>query len=160
MNMARAGAKVWMDPYYWERRHPYYQERRVPYWPGTRAPLNCLARQGGFVPSNFPNSKSFGLLLTARHLAELWTRDYRTSDRFATALTSSCRASSGVCGHDGRPARGGPTDHTLVRLTWREKRIEHRIRFGASSTNSVSTAIDASSVSCPEYLRLRPLGGQ
>ena len=24
----------------------------------------------------------------------------------------------------------GPTDHTLVELTWREKRIEHRIRFG------------------------------
>ena len=24
----------------------------------------------------------------------------------------------------------GPTDHTLVELTWREQRIEHRIRFG------------------------------
>ncbi|MGX9943099.1 DUF2840 domain-containing protein [Bradyrhizobium denitrificans] len=25
---------------------------------------------------------------------------------------------------------GQPVDHTLVELTWREKRIEHRIRFG------------------------------
>lgn len=25
---------------------------------------------------------------------------------------------------------GQPADHTLVELTWREKRIEHRIRFG------------------------------
>jgi hypothetical protein len=25
---------------------------------------------------------------------------------------------------------GQPDDHTLVELTWREKRIEHRIRFG------------------------------
>ncbi|GAB1714988.1 MAG: hypothetical protein NTAFB05_00300 [Nitrobacter sp.] len=27
-------------------------------------------------------------------------------------------------------AIGQPGDHTLVELTWREKRIEHRIRFG------------------------------
>ncbi|MCB1393590.1 DUF2840 domain-containing protein [Nitrobacter sp.] len=27
-------------------------------------------------------------------------------------------------------ATGQPGDHTLVELTWREKRIEHRIRFG------------------------------
>ncbi|MBN9147080.1 MULTISPECIES: DUF2840 domain-containing protein [unclassified Nitrobacter] len=30
----------------------------------------------------------------------------------------------------GLRAIGQPADHTLVELTWREKRIEHRIRFG------------------------------
>lgn len=30
----------------------------------------------------------------------------------------------------GLHAVGQPGDHTLVELTWREKRIEHRIRFG------------------------------
>ncbi|KPG02059.1 glycosidase [Rhodopseudomonas sp. AAP120] len=30
----------------------------------------------------------------------------------------------------GLRAIGQPGDHTLVELTWREKRIEHRIRFG------------------------------
>ena len=53
----------------------------------------------------------------------------------------------------------GPTDHTLVELTWREKRIEHRIRFGHIVDEQRLDRHRRIVSFVPGSIRLRPLGG-